>query len=126
MPGTANAFRQRQLVVRAPGKEPGLHVLMPDVMPGFHLAVGLAQLRQQPSLHSIGRACVRHEHILTPDHDFQWGSRGRPAETTNVTRPAEPGRASQIFCCGETIDACAAPPGLYSLYHAYPGLPHRG
>ena len=46
MPRAADTFRQRQLMDRAPGEEPGLHVLMPDVMPGFYLAVCLAQLRQ--------------------------------------------------------------------------------
>lgn len=46
MPLAANTFGKRQLVVRTPGKEPGFHVLMPDVMPGLHLPVCLAQFRQ--------------------------------------------------------------------------------
>jgi hypothetical protein len=70
MPLAANAFGKRQLVVRAPGKEPCLHVLMPDVVPGLHLPVGLAQLRKHLSLDGICRACVLHEHILTPGSGF--------------------------------------------------------
>src|SRR5438309_1747114 len=46
MPRAANAFRQRQLVVRTPGKKPRFHVLMADVVSELHLPVGLAQLRQ--------------------------------------------------------------------------------
>jgi hypothetical protein len=46
MPLAANAFREWQLVVSTPGKQPGLHVLMPDVEPGLDLPVCLAQLRQ--------------------------------------------------------------------------------
>ena len=46
MPLAANAFGKRQFMVRAPGKEPCLHVLMPDVVPGFYMAVRLAQFRQ--------------------------------------------------------------------------------
>jgi hypothetical protein len=61
MPRAANAFRQRQLVVRAPGKEPGFHVLMADVVSGLYLAVCMAQFRQHLFL------VVRHEDILTPD-----------------------------------------------------------
>ncbi len=70
MPRAANAFGQWQLMVRAPGKEPCLHVLMPDVVPRLYLLVCLAQLRQHLSLHVMGRACVRHEHILTPGSGF--------------------------------------------------------
>jgi hypothetical protein len=70
MPRTANAFGKRQRVVRAPGMEPSLHVLMQDVVPGLHLPVCLAQLSQHLFLHGIGRACVRHEHILTPGSGF--------------------------------------------------------
>ena len=70
MPRAANAFGKRQLAVRAPGKKPGLHVLMPDVVSGLDLPVCLAQLRQHLSLHVMGRACVRHEHILTPGSGF--------------------------------------------------------
>jgi hypothetical protein len=46
MLSAAYAFGQRQLMIRAPGKEPCLHVLMPDVVPGLHLAVRVAELRQ--------------------------------------------------------------------------------
>jgi hypothetical protein len=69
MPRAANAFRQRQLVVCAPGEEPGLHILMADVMPGSYLTAGLAQFRQRLFPVGISRACVRHESIL-PGHDF--------------------------------------------------------
>jgi hypothetical protein len=46
MPLAANASGRRQLVVCAPRKEPGLHVLMLDVMLGLDLPVCLTQLRQ--------------------------------------------------------------------------------
>jgi hypothetical protein len=81
MPRAANAFGKRQLVVRAPGKKPSFHVLVPGVVPGLHLPVCLAQLRQHLFLYIIDRRCVRHEHILTPGSGFtentKFGSRGK-------------------------------------------------
>ena len=63
MPRAANAFRKRQLVVRAPGKKPGLHVLMPDVVSELHLPVRLAQFSQH--LFLVGSvAHTPHERVL--------------------------------------------------------------
>ena len=40
----ADTFGRWQLALRAPGKQPGPHVFVPDVVAGLHLAVGLAHL----------------------------------------------------------------------------------
>ncbi len=32
-------------MIRAPGQQPGFHVLVPDVVTGFHLPVGLLYFR---------------------------------------------------------------------------------
>ena len=57
-------------------------------------------------------------------------SRVAPSELLRMTQGKKYGwkqaEGRRFFCCGETIDACAAPPGLDSLFYAYPGLPHRG
>jgi len=37
-------------VVRPPGKEPGFHVFVPDIVPGFYLPLGLAGFRQHSFL----------------------------------------------------------------------------
>jgi len=37
-------------VVRPPGKEPGFHVFVPDIVPGFYLTLGLAGFRQHSFL----------------------------------------------------------------------------
>src|ERR1700704_6154272 len=64
---TANAFGKRQLMVRTPGEEPCLHVLMPDVMPGFYLAVGLADFRQHLFLvGNVGLDCICDQEVRAP------------------------------------------------------------
>lgn len=47
---SADAFRWRQLVFSAPGQEPSFHVFMADVMPGFDLAAGEAEVGAQALL----------------------------------------------------------------------------
>ena len=37
-------------MVRPPGKEPGFHVLVPDIVPGFYLSPGLPGFRQHSFL----------------------------------------------------------------------------
>lgn len=64
MPLAANAFRERQLVFSTPGKQPGFHVLMPDVMPGLDLPVCKAQLRQHFLLIGhVGLNCIGNEEV---------------------------------------------------------------
>jgi len=77
MPLATNAFGKWQLMVRAPGKEPGLHVLMPDVMPGLHLPVCLAQLSQHLFLvGNVGLDCVGNEEVRASARSL--GQPGQP------------------------------------------------
>src|ERR1700676_3436610 len=46
----AGTFGRWQLALRAPGKQPGLHIFVPDVVAGLHLAIGLAHLREHALL----------------------------------------------------------------------------
>ena len=47
---TADTFGRWQLAIRAPGKQPSLHVFVADVVAGLHLAVGLAHFRENALL----------------------------------------------------------------------------
>jgi hypothetical protein len=47
---SANAFRRRQFASGAPGKQPGFHVFVSDVVAGLDLAVGLANFGEQAFL----------------------------------------------------------------------------
>ena len=58
VPATHTLWR-RQFVLGAPRQEPGLHVLMLDVMASLHLAIGPADFRQ----HSLLVANVRLDRI---------------------------------------------------------------
>ena len=49
----ADARRRWQLVFRAPGKQPRLHILVADVMSSFELAVGIAKIA--PKTFLIGK-----------------------------------------------------------------------
>src|ERR1700740_3417765 len=61
----ADAFRRRQLVLRTPGEKPRLHVLVLDEVAGLHLAIGLADFRNNSflvgdrGLHRIGDDSAR-------------------------------------------------------------------
>ena len=68
---TADTFRRRQLTIRAPGKQPGFHVLVPDVVTGLHLAVGLAHFREHALLVcDVGFDGIGNQDIRAPARDF--------------------------------------------------------
>jgi hypothetical protein len=69
----ANAVRRRKLAVRAPGKQPGLHVLAPDVVPAFtcrsacrrRTGSRLPQKTTRPSPHQFRPRVVEVQFPLT-------------------------------------------------------------
>ena len=68
---TADTFRRRQLTIRAPGKQPGFHVFVPDVVAGLHLAVGLAHFREHALLVcDVGFDGIGNQEIGAPARGF--------------------------------------------------------
>src|SRR6516164_5334597 len=68
---TADTFRRRQLTIRAPGKQPGFHVFVPDVVAGLHLAVALAYFREHALLVcDVGFDGIGNQEIGAPARGF--------------------------------------------------------
>jgi len=68
---TADTFRRRQLAIRAPGKQPGFHVFVPDEVAGLHLAVGLAHFREHALLVcDVGFDGIGNQEIGAPARGF--------------------------------------------------------
>jgi len=62
----ANAFRRRQFMIRTPGQQPSFHILVPNVVTGLHLPVGLLNLRPHALLvGNVGFDGIGDEEIRT-------------------------------------------------------------
>ena len=70
-------LRRRQFVTGSPGKQPGLHIFVADVVAGLDLTIGLAELREQPHLiRDVGINGVGDQKIRATS-----GSLGQTSET---------------------------------------------
>jgi len=68
----ADAFRKRQFAVRAPGEQPGLHVVVPDIVACFEMALRLPNLGQHAFLISNVRLDrIRDEEICAAAGSFR-------------------------------------------------------
>ena len=72
----ASAFRRGQLAVSPPGKQPGFHVLVCDIVAGLYLTISLADFRQHSLLvRYVGFDRIRDEKIRTAP-----GNLGQPSQ----------------------------------------------